>query len=155
MTPDQAAWVREHAWPKAMLKAHNEHPGATSHCACQWGGGSCLSAWKPRHDTCHIGVPLPVCETYIVTRTGGVAGFAEPYRHPSVSATGWHRVATAMVWLADRLCAWACPCDCGHLGPAPAHAMRPAPPPAPEFTADGLELVMLPGLEQLHLAGVC
>ncbi|MGV9779729.1 DUF6248 family natural product biosynthesis protein, partial [Streptosporangium sp. NPDC003464] len=41
MTPGQAAWVREHVWTAGMRKTHREVPGATSHCACQWGGGPC------------------------------------------------------------------------------------------------------------------
>ncbi|MGC5012579.1 DUF6248 family natural product biosynthesis protein [Streptosporangium sp. DT93] len=126
MTPDQAAWVRENVWPAAMRKAHREQPLGTTHCACQWGGGACASG---RHDICHVGVPLPVCETYVVTRTDQVLGFAEPYRHPSVSATGWHRTRTAQVWLADRVCAWSCSCgDCGHPRPDIAH--RPERNPA-------------------------
>uniref|UniRef100_UPI0005925736 hypothetical protein n=1 Tax=Nocardiopsis potens TaxID=1246458 RepID=UPI0005925736 len=51
-------------------------------------------------------------------RPGGeyAAEFAEPYAHPTPSATGRHRTAVAQVWLADRVCRWVCSCGC-HTAP--------------------------------------
>jgi hypothetical protein len=110
-----------------------------------------------------IGTPLPRLETSICGPRGGVVGFKEPYRHLSVSATGWHPTTAAMVWLADRTCRWACPCDCAHPGPTPAHAVRLEPPTdrdaaeghdlAAEVTGPMMEVesepVMLPGFDDL------
>lgn len=138
MTPEQAEWVRENAWTPSMTKLYGEMPGYFTLCHCQAIGSPCKNAGQPRHDICHLGAPLPAPETYIVTRRGGVAGFAEPYTHPSVSATGWRHSNAAMVWLADRVCAWSCPCqDCGHpRGSAHAsenhpHRQLPTTPPKP------------------------
>ncbi|MEV4179903.1 DUF6248 family natural product biosynthesis protein [Streptosporangium canum] len=144
MTPDQAAWVREHVWTAGMRKTHREVPGFYPMCACQYSGGPC-SGRLPQHGTCHIGVPLPMPECHISTRHGGVAAFTAPYRHPTASATGWHYTTAAQLWLADRRCAWWCRCDCGHPY-VPAHA--PEKNPARPIRYEAVEL---PGLE---LAGV-
>ncbi|MFB9891537.1 DUF6248 family natural product biosynthesis protein [Planobispora takensis] len=111
-----------------MRRIYAERPGYYTACACQYGGGACLSSDKPgRHARCHLGAPLPQPETLIVGHDQMAAAFTEPYRHPAVSATGWHPTRTAQVWLADRVCAWSCPCECGHPGPEPAHAHHPGP----------------------------
>jgi len=116
MTPDQAAWVREHAWTAGMRKMFQEAPGYWLVCACQ-SSGPCHNSKDPgRHQRCHVGVPLPDYETIISPRGGTrVCAFNEPYRYPTASATGWRRSTLAMVWLADRRCAWRCTCtDCDH-----------------------------------------
>ena len=147
MTPDAAAWVREHVWTGAMRKTFREVPGFYLTCACQWGNGPCRpSSGLPRHDACHLGTPIWDYETIIGTKGGiGVTAFAEPYRHPTASATGWHRSHLAMVWLADRACRWACPCNCGHPY-VPAHALKNNPMRPVRY-----EAVPLPGLD---LAGI-
>lgn len=131
MTPDEAAWVRGHAWTQSMRKQYKELPGYHLTCACQH-NGPCLNASDPgRHQRCHMGTPLYRNETMIEVRGGqAVAVFREPYRYPTASATGWHFDHAALVWLADRRCRWACSCDCGHPRDDIAHApgrnpMRP------------------------------
>lgn len=146
MTPDEAAWVRENAWTGAMRKTFREVPGFYLTCACQWSNGPCNpSSGPPWHDTCHLGTPIPDYETIIGTRGGvGVAAFAQPYRYPTASATGWHPSHLAMVWLADRACRWACPCDCGHPRTDIAHAPAKNPMRPVRY-----ELAVLPGLDLL------
>ncbi|MER7131209.1 DUF6248 family natural product biosynthesis protein [Streptosporangium saharense] len=142
MTTAEAAWVREHAWTGAMRKTFREVPGFYLTCACQW-PGPCLNG--PRvHETCHMGVPMYDYET-IITRGGvGVTAFAQPYRHPTASATGWHRSHLAMVWIAGRRCRWQCTCPCDHH-----HDVAHAPERNPRRPIR-YELIELPGL----LAGV-
>lgn len=112
MTPDEAAWVREHVWTQAMRKTHREVPLYAHTCACQSG----LTSWcqHGQCDRCHRGTPQPGPAGYVCGGGGGqtVLGFAEPYEHPTLSATGWHKSYDAMFWLADRICRWLCPHDC-------------------------------------------
>lgn len=147
MNAEQAAWVREHAWTATMRKTFREVPGFYAACACQ-GHGPCINTPKrpETHLTCHVGRwPLPCYETIIAVRGGlGPAAFRMPYRYPAPSATGWKYSRLAMVWLADRVCRWACSCDCGHSRTDVAHA--PERNPARPVTYDAVEL---PGFEQL------
>lgn len=131
MTPDEAAWVRANVWTPHMRGLFKELPGFYLTCVCQHGGPCMNDTRHPdRHDRCHVGQhPLPNCETYINTPTG-YATFRQPYRYPTADATGWKFSTLAMVWLADRRCAWSCACDCGHPREDLAHApernpMRP------------------------------
>lgn len=129
MTPEAAAWVRENVWTQAMRKMFNEVPGYYLVCACQ-SSGPCHNSKDPgRHERCHVGVPLYRYET-IISSLGGTAvlAFRQPYRYPTASATGWHHDTLAMVWLADRVCAWSCSCtDCGHPRTDIAHAPEKNP----------------------------
>jgi hypothetical protein len=110
MSPAAAAWIRTHAWTPAMLKVHKHVPQFHSHCACQHGEtGHCSGG---QHRACVRGEPLPSCETYICGTDGQVLHLPEPFEHPSPSATGARRERAAMVWLADRVCKWRCPCSC-------------------------------------------
>lgn len=122
-TPTEAAWIRAHVWTQRMRHTYsgdpgknNGVPGLYTHCACQYGA----TTWcqNGRHDLCHRATPLPGCETYIVGRRGNVLEFEQPYEHLATSATGEHQEWAAMVWLADRVCRWVCPCPCGHPQPA-------------------------------------
>jgi hypothetical protein len=126
-TAERAAWIREHAWTGAMRKEHREVPLAYQRCACQSG----LTHWcqTGRHDRCHRATPQRTAAATICRRGGmEAAHFLEPYAHKTdTSATGPRFETTAMVWLADRVCRWVCPCDCGHLAPAPAEAAPAAP----------------------------
>ncbi|MEU0492584.1 DUF6248 family natural product biosynthesis protein [Nocardiopsis sp. NPDC006139] len=85
-------------------------------CACQWGPtGHCGAG---AHHQCVARV-VETCETYLTTRSGACildAGVPVP------------------VWLADRVCRWACPCDC-HTS-APARTVQAADP-APAAAAPG------------------
>lgn len=127
MTPQEAAWVREHVWTGAMRKTHRDVPAFFTRCLCQSGP----STWcqMDRHDRCHRATDLPACEAYITNSVEQVAYFGEAYGHPTLSATGWHYERAAMVWLADRVCRWVCPCECGHDG---RRAGMPAPRPVYE-----------------------
>lgn len=93
----------------------------------------------------NLGAPIREYETIIGTRGGvGIAAFTRPHRYPASSATGWHYTGTAYVWLTDRVCRWACPCDCGHPRTDIAHA--PDRNPARPIV---YEAVVLPGLDLL------
>ncbi len=140
MTEREAAWVREHAWTRGMRKCFGGNPGHYLKCDCQGG----LTSWC-RHgqcDRCHRATPLPGWEALICDRTGLTPlRFGEPFEHPTrASATGPRRERLAMVWLADRVCRWVCPCP-HHTAPA-----APAPKPAGPLR---YELVPLPGFELL------
>lgn len=116
-TPDEAAWIREHAWTGAMRKTHREVPGFYTTCACQYG----MTTWCQigQHDRCHRATPQISHET-VVCKPGGTypALFAEDFEHPDcTSVTGPHSTCLALVWLADRVCRWVCPCAC-HTAPA-------------------------------------
>jgi len=117
MTTDTAAWVRANAWTQAMRKTYAEVPGFYTACACENG----TSGWCQigQCGDCPRGEPLRGAETVIVSRRhrGAPALFAEPYAHPSdISATGPKFERVALVWLADRVCAWTCPHSCHHVG---------------------------------------
>lgn len=114
MTDDEAAWVREHVWPKVMRQAYRDIPAYFHHCACQW--GPCGACERGRHDRCIHGPngyqPFPSDECSITNRKWQVLALPEPFKHPARSATGWHQQSAANVWLADRRCVWSCPCEC-------------------------------------------
>ncbi|MEV4096935.1 DUF6248 family natural product biosynthesis protein [Streptosporangium saharense] len=141
MTPDEAAWVREHVWTGAMRRTYAEVPGFYLTCACQW-NGPCLNDPHPgTHATCHMGVPMYNYETIISGRGGvSVAAFKRPYRHPTASATGWHSSHLAMVWIGGRRCRWQCTCPCDHR-----HDVAHTPENNPAWPVR-YEVVELPGL---------
>lgn len=117
MNDEEAAWVRAEVWTSAMRKTHRECPGFYARCGCQSG----LTHWCQigQHDRCHRATPQRTEATVIVSRSGSPAHFRAYYEHPSdISATGPHREQTALVWLADRVCRWLCPCTC-HAEPGP------------------------------------
>lgn len=110
MTPEQAAWVREHAWTKAMARTFQESPGFYLKCACQRG-----TTWycaNGKCGRCHRAKPGPPdWEDVICDKTGNrPLYFATPYQHPTPSITGDRRERVAQVWLADRTCRWVCSC---------------------------------------------
>lgn len=132
MNDEAAAWVREFVWTNRMRKAFADTPGAYQHCACQAGPSGHCNA--DRHTKCwHAdNEPQRSPEAYVCGTDGtSVLMFAEPFTHPTGSATGAKRTSHAQVWLADRACRWRCPCDC-HTG-AP---VTPEPPPAAEPPID-------------------
>ncbi|WP_119728365.1 DUF6248 family natural product biosynthesis protein [Thermomonospora amylolytica] len=116
-TPDQAAWIREHVWTKAMRKTFAEVPAFYTTCACEW--GLSIRCKRGQHDQCAAGKPL---RTYagIVTFDGNrPAHWPDYFTHPTdADATGPRHTCLALVWLADRVCRWVCPCRC-HAAPAP------------------------------------
>lgn len=117
MTPGQAGWVREHAWTQTMRKEYREVPGYYTSCACQYGASNWCQMGQCGQ--CRRADPLDVYATAVVRRKGHPAFFAEPFQHPTRDACGPKHSRTAMVWLADRVCRWVCPCRC--------HAMPAAP----------------------------
>jgi len=146
VTPGEAAEVRATAWTPAMRKQHRECPAYTSAPTC-----SARVSWRcktGRHATCHLGVPLPNWETVICGKGGVQAlGFSKSFTNPGVSATGWHPTTHAAVWLADRLCASRCTCDCGHPAGS-VHALHNHPARARSKARPvRYEVVTLPGLD--------
>jgi len=128
LTAEVAGQIRATAWTPAMRKSYRETPGWYHRCACQSG----LTHWcrTGQHDRCHRAAPLRSYAAVICGPDGETpALFAEPYAHDTdVYATGPRRTSLAMVWLADRVCAWQCPCDCGHRPARPRPRPRPARP---------------------------
>lgn len=116
----EAAWVREHAWTKTMRATYASTPLFFHHCSCQW--GRCGHCARGDHQNCTHGPrgyqPFPSPEGYITNSREQVLGLPTWFDHPERSATGWHRSAAAMVWLADRRCVWSCPCACRANEPA-------------------------------------
>jgi hypothetical protein len=121
-TLERAAWIREHAWTNAMRKQYRQTPGFYTKCPCQFGpSGHCTGGPGARHEHCPRGVPLRSEHTMILS-PGGVypAHFTADYEHKTdTSATGPQYTSLALVWLADRVCRWICPCDCHTAPPAP------------------------------------
>lgn len=113
MTPEQAAWVREHAWTDAMRSGLT---GPARHrCACQ---DDHVTGWACRADQCHrCDYGEPVAYETTIRRHGGLrpASLPTPMRHEPRTAYGTRTMA--MVWLADRVCCRVCSCSC-HV-PAP------------------------------------
>jgi hypothetical protein len=93
-----------------MRKTHRELPLAFGSCGCQ----SALTTWcqEGGHGRCNRAEPMPEYETVITNKAEQIAQFASLFAHPTLSATGWHHEHVAMVWLADRVCRWVCPCEC-------------------------------------------
>lgn len=108
-----AAWIRDHAWTPAMRNRHALIPGY-DRCLCQ--SGRTHMCANNEHDRCDLGT-LTDWHTIIRRPDDTVAQFPEPYRHPTESDLGAAYERSAFVWLADRVCRWQCPCDCGHHNP--------------------------------------
>lgn len=129
MTPDQAAWVRDNAWPAWMRAMNNDYPGRGCFlfrmCHCQLGTCVPCSHNEPRHDRCltrqHDGRPLG-WDMAMYAWTRG--------RQP----IDGRKVATVTV--AGRSCRWTCPCGCW-----------PKPVPLPEPAALGQLAIDLFSLE--------
>jgi hypothetical protein len=113
LTEQAAAWIRDHAWPPRMRGTFLTAVGFYSTCLCQ--NRRSHHCARDRHDMC-IGT-LSGFHTIIGRPDGSVAEFPDPYRHPTESATGPQHETAALVWLADRVCRWVCPCSC-HTAPA-------------------------------------
>ncbi|NEA22657.1 DUF6248 family natural product biosynthesis protein [Actinomadura bangladeshensis] len=129
MSPEAAAWIRDHAWTAPMRR---EDADAAPLCPCQYGPcGYCLHG---RHDTCinQQSWSKRRVAGYVCGRDGITPlDFPEPYGHETdASATVPHHTSIAQVWLADRVCRWVCPCDCRNAGAPP--AKDPPAEPQPE-----------------------
>ncbi|WP_433465729.1 DUF6248 family natural product biosynthesis protein [Spirillospora sp. CA-128828] len=112
LTDDRAAWIRANAWTGGMRKTYREVPQSFHRCACQSG----LTHWCQigQHDRCHRAAPQRTEATVICTPGGShPAHFPADYEHKTdTSATGPRFESIAMVWHADRVCRWICPCGC-------------------------------------------
>lgn len=114
-----AAWIRDHAWPPRMRNTFLTAVGFYSSCLCQ--NGRSHNCANGRHGRCPG--TLTGFHTIIGRPDGTVAEFPAPYEHPTDSATGPQHEHAALVWLADRVCRWQCPCDC-HTAPAPSKPVQ-------------------------------
>jgi hypothetical protein len=102
MTPDEAAWIRDHAWTPAMRRqpywipgtstATYDHAHALALCACMV--HVCSACRGHRHELCHAQRIRPQPEWYL-------------------QAPGTHRAIP--VWAAGRACRSLCPCP--HVKP--------------------------------------
>jgi hypothetical protein len=113
MPPDAAEWVRENVWTGRMRETFREVPAFFLACACQYG----ITHWCRigKHTKCHRETPLPDNETAIGSGADHRLHFKNPYRHMvCTGATGPRWSREALVWLADRVCRWVCPCSCHH-----------------------------------------
>src|SRR6478752_5828332 len=106
MTPERAEWIRDNVWTQGMRKTHTHAPGYYRACACQWTAPCETNRRAAAADRCRTIGAVLWNETAIERRGGGVATFAELYRHPAKGGT-FHS-AVALVWLADRVCRWTC-----------------------------------------------
>ena len=103
MTPEQAAWVREHAWPTrrrdnyAHAAAHPELAAEDYGCVCLL-GRPCYWCETGRHHECR-GTGPKVSATFLLESDG-----LSTFRTPD------HRVVN--VWLGDRTCRAMCSCHC-------------------------------------------
>jgi hypothetical protein len=114
MTAEDAAWVRQNAWTKQMRREYAGDLTYVTTCACQHGPtGFCLQG---SHRRCNRDTALPRWEALICDRAGIYpVSFSEEFQHETPGLIP-HRERLAMVWLADRICRWRCPCDC-HAAP--------------------------------------
>lgn len=118
-TPDEAAWIRDHAWTAAMRHRHAIFPDSA--CLCQ-SGRSHMCA-NGEHDRCDLGA-LTNFHTLIRLPDDTPARFPHPYRHPTESDLGPVYERSALVWLADRVCRWQCPCGCHTAPPEPVQPVQ-------------------------------
>lgn len=119
LTPDEAAWIRDHAWTAAMRHRHAIFPDSA--CLCQ-SGRSHMCA-NGEHDRCDLGA-LTNFHTLIRLPDDTPARFPHPYRHPTESDLGPVYERSALVWLADRVCRWQCPCGCHTAPPEPVQPVQ-------------------------------
>ena len=132
MTPEQAAWVREFAWPARWRRSFAEMPTPFLRCACQQGKSYDCSATA--HRRCP-GESRPQNETVISAAFEPYrhAYLPQPYEHPTIVGTS----RLALVWLVARRCRHRCTCRC-HTDPEFLHPLRgpqtaiPMPSPVPE-----------------------
>lgn len=106
MTPAQAAWVRDHAWPP-----RNRRRGAwrlPGECSCN--DGPCFPCTKGWHDQCFTAAHGPDADMFLA---------------PVTSWSG-EQVSQVVCGPGQRLCVFVCPCPvcAGQPGVAP-----PAPKP--------------------------
>ncbi|MGH3587071.1 MAG: DUF6248 family natural product biosynthesis protein [Pseudonocardia sp.] len=99
MTPEHAAWIRQHVIPRRVHDSTGEF--LLHHCACQYGP----SGW------CEVGK----CDRCAHRTQPEFYAKAAPETH--VLAAGDASVLTP-VWLIPTACRWRCPCTCHQAGTA-------------------------------------
>jgi len=114
MPPESVEWIRTNVWTQAMRKGHQDMPQAIAMCPCMSGMSQLCEMGQ--HGRCHAGAALSSCETHVTDRRSRVLSFAGRFENPSPHACGPRRESYAMVWLADRVCRWVCPCECHAAG---------------------------------------
>jgi hypothetical protein len=125
MSEEEGAWVRAHAWTKALRKIDGAYPhGFHRWCSCE--AGTCHPCGSGHHDQC-VSVDGPRVDEHAGTITDR-RGFV---------------VAVIRYGPDQRPCRWVCPCthpadvdkaaDTGGAGgPAAVQRLVPAPGPAPD-----------------------
>ncbi|MEV4749021.1 DUF6248 family natural product biosynthesis protein [Streptosporangium sp. NPDC049248] len=110
MSPVEAAWVQAHVWTDGMRRVESlAWPGFYTRCECQ--RTRCYQCDRGKHEQCS-GMPRQAREGMIADKSGtGPACFRESYQHRTIDGPPLATVV-AQVWLADRICRWACRCDC-------------------------------------------
>ncbi|MGW4476984.1 DUF6248 family natural product biosynthesis protein [Nonomuraea sp. NPDC004354] len=124
MTPEEARWVRDHAWTREMRRQPHMIPGtgratydtaqALARCECMV--GVCGHCAIGQHRFCHAKTIKPRPEGWLKNR---------PLDY----------IPPTAVWQADRACRSLCPCRCPEERPAP----------------ERYEVVPLPGLDVVTL----
>lgn len=111
MPDDVAEWIFQHAFTKAMRQAP---PGFWRHCDCQNGPSGWCDAGQHAKCAHHEIAYPPSYECTITNARWMVLALPKPYRHPTptVALPAGYRMHAPMVWLADRMCRWRCPCQC-------------------------------------------
>lgn len=100
MTPEQAAWVRKHAWPAPRRAAYANDIRDVTNCACH-GGAPSRQCTTGQHAECPT-TGRPLWEALLCDRNGLDPLYLRNTDHTRV----------AFVWLAGRPCRWICPCRC-------------------------------------------
>ncbi|MFD4257766.1 DUF6248 family natural product biosynthesis protein [Streptomyces sp. NPDC058534] len=95
MTPDQAAWVRDHAWPPAdHPRRHHFGLPTTSTCSCQ--DGPCPGCARGQHDECFTAEHGPDADMFLT----------------SVDNQNGDLVAKVICLPGQKPCTYVCPCTC-------------------------------------------
>lgn len=100
MTPEAAAWVREHVWTDAHRRIDAASPAFYGMCSCQYGiCGACDGSsdqGRARHDMC-------------ISRTGQFRPITVPITWLTDSRC---MVVGPALWPAAGACRYTCPCPC-------------------------------------------
>lgn len=123
MPEETADWIRRNVWTDGMRRVQYQvWPGFYTRCECQ--RDICYQCRRGEHERCNA-IPRQNCEGMIADKTGtNPAYFAERDRYKHITIDGAPQpTVVAQVWLADRICRWACLCDCaGTLPMSPINA---------------------------------
>ncbi|MFE9769776.1 DUF6248 family natural product biosynthesis protein [Streptomyces sp. NPDC005808] len=137
MTGEEGAWIRAHAWTKALRRIDDAYPhGFHRWCSCE--RGVCHPCDSGRHDQC-ISADGPRIDKDAGTMTDR-GGFVVAMIHYAAG---------------QRPCRWNCPCT--HAAdddqptdatPAPSQDVRHTPPCSPLRAAPAAQLSLFPDADQ-------